>query len=153
MSEIEALIEESIDVTADPARVWSLVTDLPRMAQWSPQVVKTVVRGDGIGLGTRTVNINRRGPLVWPTRSKVVRFDPHKDFAFKVLDNGTIWSFALEPTETGTRVVQRREAPNGTTKISNGLIKAVMGGQKSFQAELRDGMKQTLQRIKADAEA
>ena len=152
MTQIEPLIEESIDVDAPPATVWKLVTDLPRMASWSPQVVRTVVRGGPVALGTRTLNINRRGPLVWPTRSTVVRFEPHRDFAFRIKDNNTTWSFALEPTEAGTRVVQRREAPNGTTKISDTLIRRVMGGQESFQGELRTGMQQTLRRLKVDAE-
>ena len=111
MTQVETLIEESIEVDAPPATVWKLVTDLPRMASWSPQVVRTVVRGGPVQLGTRTVNINRRGVLVWPTRSKVVRFEPHRDFAFRIKDNKTIWSFTLEPTTAGTRVVQRRRPP------------------------------------------
>ena len=153
MTQVEALIEESIEVSAPPATVWKLVTDLPRMAAWSPQVVRTVVRGGPVQLGTRTVNINRRGPLVWPTRSKVVRFEPHRDFAFRIKDNKTIWSFTLEPTSDGTRVVQRREAPDGTSKISDGLIRRLLGGQQSFQGELRDGMRQTLRGIKVEAES
>jgi len=44
MSQIESL-QESVEIAASPERVWSLVTDLPRMASWSPQVVKTFVRG------------------------------------------------------------------------------------------------------------
>ncbi|KQY57415.1 MULTISPECIES: SRPBCC family protein [unclassified Nocardioides] len=152
MTEVLELLEESIDIDADPATVWALVTDMPRMAQWSPQVVKTIVRGDGIALGTRTVNINRRGLLVWPTRSKVIRFEPEREFAFRIKDNKSVWSFSLDPIANGTRVVQRRQVPNGTTKISDTLIKAVMGGQESFQLELRGGMRQTLKRIKADAE-
>lgn len=152
-SEIEPLIEEVVEVAAPPARVWALVTDMPRMAEWSPQVVRTIVRGGGIGPGTRTVNINRRGPLFWPTRAKVIRFEPHREFAFRIKDNLTVWSFTLEPTATGTRVTQRREAPDGTSRISANLVKAVLGGQQTFQAELRDGMRQTLTRIKAEAEA
>src|SRR3546814_9738305 len=61
MSNVEALIEESIEVNAEPGTVWALVTDLPRMAKWSPQVAKTVVRGGPVGLGTTAININRRG--------------------------------------------------------------------------------------------
>ena len=154
MSQVEALIEESIDVDATPERVWSLVTDLPRMARWSPQVVRTVVRGGGpVRLGTRAVNVNRKGVLVWPTRSKVVRFEPHRDFAFRIKDNFTVWSFTLEATDAGTRVVQRREAPDGTSPISDTLVRRVLGGQESFQTELRGGMRRTLRGIKADAEA
>ncbi|MDT0202437.1 SRPBCC family protein [Nocardioides sp. AE5] len=152
MSDVEKLIEESIEVKAEPAKVWSLVTDLPRMASWSPQVAKTIVRGGPVRLGTRAININRRGPLVWPTRSKVVRFEENKEFAFRIKDNATIWSFNLEPTETGTRIVQRREAPDGVSAISDVLTRRVLGGQAGFQAELRRGMQQTLARIKADVE-
>ena len=49
-------------------------------------------------LGTTFVNINRRGALFWPTQAKVVRFEPHREFAFRIKENWTIWSFTLEPT-------------------------------------------------------
>ena len=153
MTDPAAVLEETIEIDAPPATVWALVTNLPRMAQWSPQVVKTIVRGEGIELGTRLININRRGPLVWPTRSKVVRFVPEREFGFKVMENLSVWSFTLEPTKTGTRVLQRRASPEGTTKVSTTIVKALLGGQESFQLELRAGMKQTLVRIKAEAES
>jgi uncharacterized protein YndB with AHSA1/START domain len=154
-TQIEPSLEETVEVDATPERVWALVSDLRRMARWSPQVQRTFVRGDGtVRLGTRTVNVNRRGLLVWPTRAKVVRFDPHREIALRIKDNFTIWSFTLEPTETGgTLITQRREAPQGISPISHRLTDAVLGGQQQFTAELRDGMRQTLTRIKADAEA
>ena len=46
-TQIEPLLEETIEVDASPARVWSLVSDLRRMANWSTQVKKTFVRGGG----------------------------------------------------------------------------------------------------------
>lgn len=153
VTDVEPLIEQSIEIAAEPAQVWALVTDLPRMASWSPQVFKTVVRGGNIGLGTRTINVNRRGPLFWPTRSKVVRFEPHSEFAFRIAENKSIWSFSLEPVAGGTRVTQRREVPDGISGVSTFLTKTVLGGQDVFQSELRDGMKQTLERIKAEVEA
>ncbi len=150
---LEDLIEETIETTAPPVKVWSLVSDLTRMARWSPQVMKTIVRGGPVHLGTKALNINRRGALVWPTRSKVVRFEPHRDFAIRIKDNLTIWSFTLEPLEDGgTRIIQRREAPDGVSDISRTLTTRVLGGVGPFQAELRAGMRQTLARIKTDAE-
>jgi hypothetical protein len=152
--DVEALIEESVEVAADPARVWAFVSDLPRLAEWSPQVVRSFVRGPRpIRLGTRLVNVNRRGLLVWPTRSKVVRFEPHREIAFRVKDNYTIWSFTLEPTATGTRVVQRREAPDGISSVSDRLTRGVLGGVAAFQDELREGMRSTLAGIRAAAES
>jgi uncharacterized protein YndB with AHSA1/START domain len=151
---VEPLIEESIETSAPPVKVWSLVADLPRMAAWSPQVAKTIVRGRPVQLGTRAINLNRRGLLVWPTRSKVVRFEPHREIALRIKENWTIWSFTLEPTESGgTRVVQRREAPQGISPVSRRATDAALGGVPAFQAELRAGMRQTLERLRADAEA
>ncbi|WP_372727246.1 SRPBCC family protein [Nocardioides sp.] len=151
--EIDPLLEETIEVAASPATVWSLVSDLGRMSAWSPQVVKTFVRGGPVQQGTRTFNINRRGLLVWPTQAKVVRFEPERELAFRVKDNFTVWSFTLEPTDAGTRIIQRREAPNGISDISIKLTALVFGGQRGFGGELRQGMRQTLSRIKAEAEA
>jgi uncharacterized protein YndB with AHSA1/START domain len=154
-TQIEPLLEETIEVDATPAQVWALVSDVRRMARWSPQVMRTFVRGGGaVRLGTRTVNVNRRGLLVWPTQAKVVRFEPHREFALRIRENLTVWSFTLEPTEAGgTRITQRRETPQGISSISLRLTDAVLGGQQTFTAELREGMRQTLARIKADVES
>ena len=155
LDHVQPLIEETIEVSAPPARVWSLVSDLRRMSRWSPQVVRTFVRGGGpVQLGSRMVNVNRRGLLVWPTQSTVIRFEPHREIAFRVKDNFTVWSFTLDQSSSGgTTITQRREAPDGVSDISRRLTNAVLGGVPSFQDELRVGMRQTLGRIKADAEA
>lgn len=149
-----AQLEATIEIAAPPAKVWSLVTDVKRMASWSPQVVKTVVRGGGpVAQGTKFFNINRRGLLVWPTQSMVVRFEPHTDFAFRIKENYTVWSFALEPTaDGGTRLTERRETPQGISDLSLGLTRTVLGGVSKFTDELRAGIEQTLERIKAEAE-
>lgn len=152
-TDVQPLIEDSIDILAAPAKVWSVVTDLPRMASWSPQVVKTIVRGGTVQLGARTVNLNRRGPLFWPTQAKVVRFEPHREFALRIKENWAIWSFSLEPTDDGgTRLTERRETPQGISGISQFLTKNVLGGQDQFQSELRQGIRQTLARVKTDCE-
>jgi uncharacterized protein YndB with AHSA1/START domain len=139
------VIEQSVDVAAPPSAVWALVSDLPRLAQWSPQVLKSFVKGGGpIALGTHLTNVNHRGLLVWPTHSKVVRFDPEREIAWRIKENGSVWSFTLTPTATGTHLVQRRELPDGITELSLSLTDRFMGGQPTFQAELQAGMRQTL---------
>lgn len=148
-----APIEATIEIAAPPATVWALVSDLRNMARWSPQTVRSIPRG-GAGLGARFLNINRKGPLVWPTRSKVVRFEEGTEIAWRVKDNYTIWSLRLEPTaDGGTRVVQTREAPDGISDISVGLTKVAFGGVDNFARTLQADMVRTLTRIKADAEA
>lgn len=150
---VAPLLEESITIDAAPERVWSLVSDLRRMSKWSPQVVRTIVRGRPIQLGTKMININRRGPIVWPTQTKVVRFEPQQEIAFRVKDNFTIWSLTIASDGAGgTVLTQRREAPDGISSISRTFIDRLFGGVVSFQTELGVGMRETLAKIKADAE-
>jgi uncharacterized protein YndB with AHSA1/START domain len=150
---VAPLLEESITIDAAPERVWSLVSDLGRMSRWSPQVVRTIVWGRPIRLGTKMINVNRRGPLVWPTQTRVVRFEPREQIAFRVKDNFTIWSFTLASDGAGgTVLTQRREAPDGISPMSRTLTDAVLGGVASFQTELGVGMRETLAKIKVDAE-
>ena len=151
--DVEPLLEETIEVAAPPAAVWALVSDVARMASWSPQVVRTVVRGRPVQEGTRFFNLNRRGLLFWPTQAKVVTCEPHREFAFRIKENWTVWSFTLEPTESGgTRVTERRSAPDGISGVSRGLTRIALGGQQVFTEELRAGMRETLERIRTEAE-
>ncbi len=149
-----AQLEASTEIDASPAQVWALISDPRRMSVFSPQVVRTLVRGGGpVGEGTKFVNLNHRGPVFWPTQAMVVRCEPHREFAFRIKENYTIWSFTLEPTATGgTRLTQRRETPKGISTLSTSLTKVALGGVPKFTGELQEGMQQTLAKIKAAAE-
>ncbi len=148
------LIETSIDIDATPEQVWAVVSDLKRMGEWSPQCKKMIVRGTPVSLGTRTININRRGALVWPTTAKVVRFEPNAELAFRVTENQTVWSYTLTPRESGVTLTERREVKDGkTTAVSAVLVDKLMGGTVGFEAELVEGMNETLGKIKRVAEA
>ncbi|WP_229055138.1 SRPBCC family protein [Aeromicrobium sp. Leaf350] len=146
------IITANVDVAAPPAAVWAIVSDLKRMGEWSPQCRRMFVRGGEVAQGTRTININRQGWKVWPTRSYVKVFEPERALALKIAENGTIWTYELEPTETGTRLTESRTAPNGVSNISNFLTKHVLGGTDNFESGLQRGIEDTLARIKAEAE-
>ncbi|MFC8932631.1 SRPBCC family protein [Rhodococcus sp. NPDC057135] len=146
-------LEASIDIDASPQDVWAIVADLQRMGEWSPQCKVMKVIGGTVREGAKTINVNRKGLLVWPTSSKVVRFEPNKSVAFRIAENRTIWSYELEPTATVTKVTERREAPTGTSKVSQFLVKTVLGGNADFEVELVEGMNATLKRVKSEAEA
>ena len=60
--------------------------------------------------GSRTINLNRRKYLFWPTTSRITEFIPDKKLAFRVNENRTVWSYELEPTATGTRLTESRHA-------------------------------------------
>lgn len=145
------LLHAQIDIDATVEKVWSLVSDLSRMPQWSPQCRVMKPLGP-LRPGTRTLNLNRRKFMVWPTTCTVTEVIPQKKVAFRVDANHTVWSYELEPTATGTRLVETRNAENGVTKVSNMTVNALFGGVPSFEQELVEGMNESLARIKAAAE-
>jgi len=77
---------------------------------------------------------------------------PEKKLAFRVPVNHSVWTYELEPTATGTRLVESRHAENGVTATSTIITKAALGGVDSFEKDLLAGMQQSLERIKAAAE-
>lgn len=145
------LLQAEIDIEAPVTTVWNLVSDLGKMPQWSPQCRMMKALGP-IRPGTRTINVNRHNLLFWPTTSVITEVIPEKKLAFRVPINHTVWTFELEPTATGTRLVESRHAENGVTATSTILTKAALGGVDAFEKELLRGMHQSLERIKAAAE-
>ena len=148
----EPLLQAEIDINAPVPKVWALISDFNRMPQWSPQCRLMRARGP-VRQGTRTFNLNRRNFLFWPTTSTVTEVIPEKKLSFRVNTNGTIWSYELEPTEQGTRVVETRHAENGVKPAANFTVQALFGGVPNFERELVDGMNTSLARIKAAAES
>ena len=159
------LIEDSIEIAASAEQVWSIVSDLRRMSEWSPQVRKVFVR-DPVGVGTTAVTVNRPGwrawphglgkvvmswSVVWPTRSKVVQLEANESIAFRILDNNTVWSYQIEPSGAGVRLTERRVAEN-VTAFSKFLVDKVLGGNDDFDQDVRRSIRQTLERIKTVAE-
>ena len=148
----QPLLQARIDIDASPEAVWALVSDLSLMPKWSPQCKLMKVFGP-LRPGARTVNVNRRNYLVWPTTSRITEVVPERKLAFRVNENNTVWSYELEPTATGTRLTESRHAENGVKPVSNLLVNTVMGGVPNFELELVDGMNASLSRIKAAAES
>jgi uncharacterized protein YndB with AHSA1/START domain len=147
----QPLLQAQIDINAPVDKVWALISDFSRMPQWSPQC--RLMKSFGtLRQGTRTINLNRRNFLYWPTTSTVTEVIPEKKLAFRVNTNNTVWSYELEPTESGTRVVETRNAENGVKAASNFTVDKLFGGVPNFERELIDGMNTSLARIKAAAE-
>lgn len=145
-------LETSIDIAASPERVWAVVSDPRRMPEFSPQCVRMITVGRPRA-GTWTVNLNRDGWKFWPTTARIVRYEPNHALAFRVNQNRSVWSYTLEPIETGTRLIERRDMPNGTTVFSRKAIDLALGGETAFEETLLRGMDETLAKIKTAVEA
>jgi uncharacterized protein YndB with AHSA1/START domain len=146
-----SILQAEIEINAPVSKVWGLVSDLSRMPQWSPQCRLMKPLGP-LRPGTRTINLNRRNLLFWPTTSTITEVLPERKLAFRIPLNTSVWSYELEPTATGTRLVETRRAENGVTAVSKAVTNAALGGVPSFEKELLEGMNLSLARIKAAAE-
>ncbi|WP_322937954.1 SRPBCC family protein [Nocardioides bizhenqiangii] len=151
----EPLLEDRIEIGAPAARVWDLVGDVRRMPEWSPQVMSTRLRTgyERCELGAEFTSRNHEGELEWITHGKITRYDAERAVAFRIAENWVVWSFLLEAADGATVLTQRRETPEGISDLSLEWTDAFMGGQGAFTESLRTGMRQTLDRIKAAAEA
>jgi uncharacterized protein YndB with AHSA1/START domain len=146
-------IEATIDIDAPPARVWQIVSDQRRMNEWSPETYRQKFFGDEIGLGTRSLNLNKRKGFFWPTASRITEFVPEQRLAFRVYGPGDVWSYELTPNGEGTTVTERRELVGGKRTILSKITAAMaLGGIDEHDVELVAGMETTLARIKAEAE-
>jgi uncharacterized protein YndB with AHSA1/START domain len=145
------LLQAQVDISAPVSKVWALVSDFRRMPEWSPQCLWMRPLGR-LRHGTRTLNLNRRNKLFWPTTCTVTEVIPDQKVAFRVNANNTIWSYELQPIPEGTRVIESRHAENGVKPVSSMAVNALFGGTTSFERELIAGMNSSLANIKAAAE-
>ena len=145
------LLQAQIDIDAPVSTVWGLISDVRRMPEWSPQCRWMKTFGP-LRQGTRTPHINRRNRMFWPTRCTIVEVIPETKLAFRVDTNNTIWSYELQPSGGGTRLIETRHAENGVTAFSNLSVNALFGGTTKFERGLVGGMNASLARSKAAAE-
>jgi uncharacterized protein YndB with AHSA1/START domain len=143
-------ISATVQMNASPEEVWKVVSDLARMPEFSPELRKAFVVGRP-GVGANIIGINRRKAVVWPTTSKVVRWEPGQAVAWKTRESGATWVYELEATATGTAVTGRRVLPKFT--IGTALLGPVIGGAQGHDAELAEGIRTTLERIRETVEA
>jgi uncharacterized protein YndB with AHSA1/START domain len=150
MSPTPADLSVTVEVRATPQQVWEVLGDPRRMPEFSPELRKVFVRGRP-GIGATIIGINRRGLVAWPTTSRVVRWEPGRAVAWKTRESGATWVYELAPSEGGTSVSARRVLPRFTKGTS--LLGPLIGGAAGHDRELADGLRTTLERIKATVEA
>ncbi|MGE7386843.1 NAD(P)-binding domain-containing protein [Streptomyces sp. NPDC004126] len=148
--------EMSIRIDASPEAVWDLISDVTRMGEWSPECRSCRWRGAGRGAGARFIGFNRRGWVWWITSNTVEQAERGKSFAFHTTTNGVRWGYRLEPDGTGgtllTEVWDVSGQNTGQRKRTASFANSVLGGFENHTQELRDGIRTTLERVKAAAE-
>jgi hypothetical protein len=102
--------EASIEMNASPEAVYDLVSDLPRMGEWSPENLGGEWQGSGSGkVGDRFIGHNRTSERAWSVLVMVTVAERGRCFEFVTRpDEGPYvrWTYRLEPSGTGTRVTE-----------------------------------------------
>jgi uncharacterized protein YndB with AHSA1/START domain len=142
------------EIAAPPARVWEVLSDLARMREWSPELVRMVpLTPGGLRIGQTYVGVNRRKLVVWPTRNVVVGLDPGRVLAWETTSSGARWIWELAPEgDASTRVVHRRPVPRRLTRLSAVFAAVLLGGAGGHADELEAGMARTVDRLRAAVE-
>ena len=154
-------------MSCKPEVFWDLITSVERIGEFSPECVEAwwVEGFPAHAVGGRFEGRNRieedDDTYEWTRPCDVVAYDPPRHFAYTVGDRfdgtpATRWTFTITTTDTGCLVDQQFEhLPDGLSGLR--LRAEQLGAAEAIIAErrnmLRDGMTQTLTRIRAVLEA
>ncbi len=99
------------EIAAPAEKVWSLVSDLPRMGEWSPENAggRWIKGATGPALGAVFRGSNKNGFRRWSTDATVVGYEQGKLFEFSVTAGPLAvanWRYEFEGTESGCRVTE-----------------------------------------------
>ena len=135
-------------VPADPQVVWDYLIDVSHMGELSPENVESRWLDDDRAVGARFKGRNKLNWLSWTTVATVTAWEPGRLFSFESSPpSRTRWSYALEPVDGGTRVVESMFKADPQAAPIRFLQKLV--GATDREAIVRDGMETTLERLEA----
>jgi len=149
-----ATVSVTQEISAPAELVWALVTDLPRMGEWSPENLggEWVKGATGAAVGARFKGRNKNGNKAWSTSVKVNEVQAPKKLSFALMalgKNWCDWEYEITPTATGCTVTHNWV--DHRSKLANYLGKFVSGVSDRAEHNRRN-MEATLKNLKAAAE-
>lgn len=147
--------EVSLHVNAPAERLWKLVSDITQMGRWSSECTGAKWQGDAARpvVGATFKGSNRHGPVRWSTHCEVVAADEPSHFAFQVRESGMRWGYKFEPDGNGgTTVTEYRDQTRDTPWYIKLVQRSGVIG-RDREKLMVEGMRETLQRVKAAAES
>ena len=149
----DIVVSRHIDAPA--AQLWSMVSDITRMGEWSPESTggKWTKGASGPAVGAKFSGTNRNGKKKWSTTGTVVAAEPGERFAF-VVDVGPIaismWAYDFANDGSGCTVTETWTDRRGRFARSIGKPASGVADRTTHN---RAGMEQTLERLAAAAES
>jgi hypothetical protein len=143
------------DIAAAPDVVWTLISDVTRMGEWSPEATGAIWKGGASGptLGAKFTGTNANGKKSWKTDCEIIACDPGREFGFRVTAVGlkvATWDYRIEPTEAGCRVTETwTDDRGGFAKFAGRFA----SGVAERDEHNRSTMEQTLAALKTAAES
>lgn len=143
---------DSIFIAAPPEQVYDFITDVAKLSRLSPECIRAEWNeGQSLAAGSTFHGWNQAGDHAWDVDCEVSAVEQNKEFAFRAAtdllgENATLWRFVLEPKDGGTQVTESYEAP--ILAIPDHPVAQIPGRAEA----LTEGMKATLQRLKAAIE-
>ena len=146
--------EVTVHMNAPVDKVLDLVTDATRIGEFSPETFDAEwikgATGPAVGAWFRGhVKRNQKGPTYW-TKCEVVASEPGREFAFNVLTGGratNTWRYVIQPADDGCDVTESFQLAD---LRSLRLYWTLFGWTRGKTN--RNGMRTTLERIKAEVE-
>jgi hypothetical protein len=97
------------DIAASHEIVWSLISDVTRMGEWSPEATGAIWKGGASGpaVGAKFTGTNANGKKSWKTDCEITACEPGREFGFRVTAVSlkiARWEYRIEPTDGGCRV-------------------------------------------------
>lgn len=147
----------SLYMAVSPQDVYELVADVTRTPEFSPEITRCAwldgATGPVVGARFKAVNKVPNRPA-WSNKPVVTVADAPKRFAFArtELIGGTVeWTYEFEPDGDGTKVTESYRVTRPVSWVGWILIGYVFG-RRDRRTDLRQGMEQTLQRMRAAVE-
>jgi uncharacterized protein YndB with AHSA1/START domain len=147
--------EVRLHIDSPPEAVWSLVADLERMGEWSPECYR-IEWLDGASspatAGARFQGWNRYDELRWSVTCEVKTAEPDRELAWSTLQGNrelVRWHYRFEPADGGTDLTESFEVV--WLPPTAAYVEDVVMRDRDRRRE--EAMRATLERIKDIAEA
>jgi uncharacterized protein YndB with AHSA1/START domain len=144
----------STTIARTPQEVYDLVSDVTRIGRWSPETVSAewLDGATAAAPGARFKGRNTRRQS-WSTTCTVTAAEPGRRFAFRVGKGDTTWAYDLSPEAGGCRVTESFEVVKAPGPVGRWFTKVGTGVTwDEREADLVEGMRTTLARLKAELE-